>query len=256
MAQRGEKVEEFTRAVLEFKFRRAATVLMELSREGNRIFDDGKPWSTRKTDPARAATTLWVCCETLRTLAFLCAPLMPSTAEKLWEMLALPGSPGEAGFSKAAEEAFREGGGPVRPGILFRKIPDENVAAQEEALVKRLLEAKGIEPFAPPITFEDFTKLDMRVGEVTAARKHPKADKLLVLEVDLGLEKRTIVTGIAADYDPEELPGKQVIVLANLPYRKFRGIESQGMVLAATSASGGVQLLTVDPGAPPGARVS
>ncbi len=84
LALRGKKVEEFTRAILEFKFRRAATVVMELSREGNRIFDDGKPWVTRKTDPEKTATTLWVCCETLRTLAFLCAPLMPATGKKIW----------------------------------------------------------------------------------------------------------------------------------------------------------------------------
>ncbi len=171
-------------------------------------------------------------------------------------MLGLEGSPEKDGFSRAGEEAFREGGGTVRPSILFQKIPDETVQAQQKALVQRLLDARGLEPFAPPITFEEFQKLDMRVGEVVSARKHPKADKLLVLEVDLGLEKRTIVTGIAEHYDPKELAGRKVIVLANLPYRKFRGIESQGMVLASTTADGGVQLLGVDPGAPPGARVS
>ncbi len=256
LALRGKKVEEFTRAILDFKFRRAATVVMELSREGNRIFDDGKPWVTRKNDPSKTATTLWACCETLRTLAFLCAPLMPETGRKIWEMLGLEGTPEEEGFSRAGEEVFREGGGTARPSILFRKIPDETVEAQQKALVQRLLDARGLEPFAPPISFEDFTRLDMRVGEVISAVKHPKADKLLVLEVDLGLEKRTIVTGIAEHYDPKELAGRKVIVLANLPYRKFRGIESQGMVLASTTPDGGVQLLSVDPGAPPGARIS
>jgi len=252
LACRAGQVEAFTAAVLAFDFRRAANLIMDLSRRANRVFDAGRPWQSRKEEPARAATTISICAEALRTLAFLCTPVMPRTGAGIWRMLGLPGSPAEAGFTAAATEAFTRGGKEVEAAILFQKIPDERIEAEEAAMQERMRQAAGVEPLKEEIGFDDFARLDLRVGQILGASAHPKADRLLVLQVDIGLEERTILAGVAGQFEPEELVGRKIVVAANLAPKKLRGIESRGMLLAATPAEG--ELFLLDPGAdmPPG----
>ncbi len=256
LEKKGAFVEDYKEAILSFQFRRAASVLMRLSKEGNRIFDSGKPWETRKADPDKMSTTISVCADILRTLAFLAYPVMPETGRKMWEMLGLEGKITEKNMEDAKTIAFKNGGRKVTQSILFSKIPDEKIRKEEEALKKRMVEATGVEPLSEEeIPFSEFQKLDIRVGRIISAEKHPKADKLVVMEVDLGIEKRTIVAGIAGDYKPGELVGRNVIVLVNLEKKKLRGILSHGMVLAAVTKDDKSLLLNVDGNPKPGTKV-
>ena len=246
-----------------FQFRRACARLMQLSGECNKFFDEAQPWATRKSDPARCARTLRTCVEMIRTLAILGQPILPATSRTL---LAALGGPGAA-WSDAGGEALPVGAFalPALP-VLFPKIADEVIAAKSAQLqaLATSLDATAAKPEAPKVAatplapiveFDTFAATDLRVGTVRKAERHPKADRLLVLQVDLGFESRTVVAGVAESYAPEELVGRKVIVVANLAPRALRGIESRGMLLAADGPDGKPRFLAPDPATPDGTKI-
>ena len=242
-----------------FQFRKACHRLMAYGNACNRYYDQQTPWITRKEDPEKCGHTLRICAEAIRTMAVLCSPILPETARTLRQALGIAGDP-------RLEEAGGMGlpQGPLRAGdlpVLFPKVQDKEIEAQLSALES--LAAARTEPEAPrpqdpladQVQFDAFAAVDLRAGTVRQAEKHPKADRLLVLEVDLGFEVRTIVAGVAVSYSPEELIGRQVIAVANLAPRKLRGVLSQGMLLATDDAEGRPRFLAPAPGTPNGVRV-
>ena len=218
-----------------YRFREALFELMNLARLGNKYLTDNEPWKTIKTDEKRTATVLNVSLQIVASLAIASAPFLPFTSEKLWKMLAAaPMGWDELG----GEELLKEGHALGKAELLFEKVEDEVVEAQMAKLqaARAAFEAsqpKSIAPQKAEITYDDFAKLDLRVGKVVAAEKVEKADKLLKLTVDTGLDTRTIVSGIAKHFTADEMVGKTVTVLVNLAPRMLKGIESQGMLLFA-----------------------
>ena len=240
-----------------FHFREALKEAMNLARLGNKYLADTEPWKLAKTDMERVATILNISLQITSNLAIAFAPFLPMSSEKLCKMLAidLPAWT-DLGRSDLIEAGHTLG----EASLLFEKIEDEVIEAQIQKLQATKEANKAAEdhatPIAEDIAFEDFLKLDIRVGTVTECTKVPKADKLLQFRIDDGLGGRTIVSGIAEHYAPEELVGKQVCFIANLPPRKLRGIESQGMILSAADRTTG-QLRVITPQGPitPGSEV-
>ncbi len=237
-----------------FSFRPAVLALMELSSWGNTYLQDVSPWKLYKEDPDSQAVKdcMFISLQVVALLSLLAEPFIPFTAPKIRKLLNLPelqnGSLQKALDKLEAGEPLLPSGHKIgEPELLFAKIVDRKddsrlqiVNRQKEKLQKVLETEKGEErePIKPPIQYEDFAKLDLRTGTITAAQAVPKADKLLQLTVDLGSEQRTVVAGIAKFFKPEELPGQPVVVVANLAPRKLRGIESQGMILMAENEKG------------------
>ena len=240
-----------------FHFREALKEAMNLARLGNKYLADTEPWKLAKTDMERVATILNISLQITANLAIAFAPFLPMSSEKLCKMLAidLPAWT-DLGRSDLIEAGHTLG----EASLLFEKIEDDVIEAQIQKLQATKEANEAAEDHAAPITenidFEDFLKLDVRVGTVTECTKVPKADKLLQFRIDDGLGGRTIVSGIAEHYAPEELVGKQVCFIANLPPRKLRGIESQGMILSAADRTTG-QLRVITPQGPitPGSEV-
>ncbi len=240
-----------------FHFREALKEAMNLARLGNKYLADTEPWKLAKTDMERVATILNISLQITANLAIAFAPFLPMSSEKLCKMLAidLPAWT-DLGRSDLIEAGHTLG----EASLLFEKIEDEVIEAQIQKLQATKEANEAAEDHAAPIAenidFEDFLKLDIRVGTVTECTKVPKADKLLQFRIDDGLGGRTIVSGIAEHYAPEELVGKQVCFIANLPPRKLRGIESQGMILSAADRTTG-QLRVITPQGPitPGSEV-
>jgi len=243
-----------------FHFREALKEAMNLARLGNKYLADTEPWKLAKTDMPRVATILNLSLQITANLAIAFAPFLPQSSDKLLGMLqiALPAW-SDLGRSDLLAVGHQLG----KASLLFEKIEDEVIEAQIAKLqatkeaneAAEAAEAKAA-AVAPDIAFEDFTKLDIRVGTVLECTKVPKADKLLQFRLDDGLGGRTILSGIAQHYAPEELVGKQVCFIANLPPRKLRGIESQGMILSAEDLATG-QLRVISPAGPvaPGSEV-
>ena len=243
-----------------FHFREALKEAMNLARLGNKYLADTEPWKLAKTDMPRVATILNLSLQITANLAIAFAPFLPQSSDKLLGMLqiALPAW-SDLGRSDLLAVGHQLG----KSSLLFEKIEDEVIEAQIAKLqatkeaneAAEATEAKAA-AVAPDIAFEDFTKLDIRVGTVLECTKVPKADKLLQFRLDDGLGGRTILSGIAQHYTPEELVGKQVCFIANLPPRKLRGIESQGMILSAEDFATG-QLRVISPSGPiaPGSEV-
>jgi methionyl-tRNA synthetase len=234
-----------------FRLREAVQETMALARLGNKYFNDTEPWHKRESDPQAMLNTIHVCLQLCASLAILMDPVLPFSASRLREMLNLrgvrpsspAGEPGTLGWEAAATTLLLEGHPLAESAILFSKVEDEAIEAQLRLLEQRAAKAEtpAGPPFAPPkdtIQYDDFAKLDLRLGEVVVAEAHPNADKLLRLEVDLGYERRQVLAGIAEQYAPEEVLGKKVVVVANLAPRKIRGLESQGMVLMAEDREG------------------
>ena len=240
-----------------FHFREALKEAMNLARLGNKYLADTEPWKLAKTDMERVATILNISLQITANLAIAFAPFLPMSSEKLCKMLSidLPAWT-DLGRSDLIEAGHTLG----EASLLFEKIEDDVIEAQIQKLQATKEANKAAEDHAAPIAenidFEDFLKLDIRVGTVTECTKVPKADKLLQFRIDDGLGGRTIVSGIAEHYAPEELVGKQVCFIANLPPRKLRGIESQGMILSAADRTTG-QLRVITPQGPitPGSEV-
>jgi methionyl-tRNA synthetase len=241
-----------------YRFREAQAELMNVARLGNKYLADEEPWKTIKTDEERTKTVMYVALQIASALAILSEPFLPFTSEKLknilnfqslkirptWQNIATLSPP-------SGEMPLGRGGHKIgKAELLFSKIEDEQIQQQLDKLQasKKMNEAanKKVTPQKETIQYDDFAKLDMRVGTIIEAEKMPKADKLLVLKIDTGIDVRTIVSGIAESFKPEEIIGKKVTVLANLAPRALRGVESQGMILMTENADG--KLVFVNPG--------
>lgn len=229
-----------------FRFRDAQKEAMNLARIGNKYLADTEPWKVAKTDLSRVATILNVSLQIAANLAIAFEPFLPFSAKKLREMLNMS----SVEWSRLGSvDLLAEGQQLEKAELLFEKIEDAVIDAQVQKLLdtkkaNEMAEHKAA-PIAETIEFGDFEKLDIRVGTVLECQKVPKADKLLQFKIDDGLGGRTIVSGIAKYYAPEELVGKQVCFIANLAPRKLKGIESQGMILSAEDADG--RLVVVGP---------
>ena len=231
----------------EFRFRDAQKEAMNLARIGNKYLADSEPWKLQKTDPKRVETILNLSLQLVANLAIAFEPFLPFSSKKLRHML----NKEEFDWNDLGSTALLPAGHRLnKPELLFEKIDDAPIQAQVDKLLatKAANEAAGrkAEPQKADMPFENFEKMDLRVGTVKECAKVEKSDKLLRFVIDDGLETRTIVSGIAKYYKPEELVGKQVCFIANLPPRKLRGIESQGMILSAENPDGTLSLLTPD----------
>ena len=236
-----------------FRSRDAVFETMNLARQGNKYFNDSEPWQTQKTDVQACANTIHVALQLCASLSVLMEPILPFSATTLRKMLNLDGirssMPAENSSSGLgwddAEKPLLASGHPLGTSeILFKKIEDERIQIQIEKLQTTEMEIEDApeevryQPVKTPIEYDDFAKLDLRVGTINVAEKVKKSKKLLRLEIDLGFEERQILAGIAEQVDPESLVGKRVVVVANLKPRKLFGLESQGMVLTAEDRDG------------------
>lgn len=252
-----------------YHFKDALFQVIDLSRKGNQYMQKKEPWIvakqlTENPDAQKSIDNcLHICLQLCANLAVLINPFLPNTAKKMLYMMKVVDK--MLDWENAGSIKLLSVGYSLRePQLLFRKIEDTEIAEQVEklkaGLVKPTTNSKMEEPKPmagkPEIIYDDFAKLELKAATVTACEKVPKADKLLKLEVDLGIEKRTIVSGIAQHYTPEEMVGKQVIVVTNLAPRKMKGIESQGMILTAEDSDGKLQLLKPENPVSPGSNVS
>jgi methionyl-tRNA synthetase len=236
-----------------YKFREALFAVIDLARKGNRYMQDKEPWIVAKQlaeHPDKQElidNCMFNCLQLTANLAILINPFLPSTAKKMCQMMKVVDK--MLDWENAGSLKLLSVGYSLRePQLLFRKIEDEEISIQLEKLKAGLTvnpsneneekSEKITEPLKAEIQFDDFAKIDLRTGVILSAQKVPKADKLLQLEVDLGFEKRTILSGIAMHFQPEEIIGKQVVVVANLAPRKMRGIDSNGMILMAEDEQG------------------
>lgn len=214
-----------------FRFREAQATMMNLARVGNKYLADTEPWKLVKTDPERVKTIMNLALQISANLSILMEPFIPKSSAKLKHILNL----NEVKWSQAGDMILVDGHQINPSEILFSKVEDEQIEAQIEKLnsASTNTTSSNHKPMKPEIAFDDFVKMDIRVATILEAKKHEDADKLLVLKVDTGLDVRTIVSGIAKYYKPEDIVGKRVSVLMNLAPRKIRGVESQGMILMA-----------------------
>ncbi len=227
-----------------YRFREAQSELINVARAGNKYLADAEPWKLIKTDPERTATVMYVALQIAGALAVLSEPFLPFTSAKLKESLGLNSLDKSLNWERiaTADDYIAPGHIIAQSPLLFRKIEDEEIELQRNKLAQTKIDNQPMEEAHTPqkdlINFDDFTKMDLRVGTILSAEKMPKANKLLVLKVDVGIDQRTIVSGIAEHFTPEEIIGKQVCVLLNLAPRAIRGTESQGMILMAEDADG------------------
>lgn len=230
-----------------YRFREAQVELMNVARLGNKYLADEEPWKMVKTNPDRVQTQMYVALQIAAALTTLCEPFLPFTSKKLTKILNLEVNDWNLDFSNW--NLINAGHQIGEAQILFAQIEDDEIQNQinklEATKTANAMENKVIEPQKPTATFEDFSKLDLRVGTIVEAEKVPKANKLLVLKVDTGIDVRTIVSGIAEHFSPDEVVGKRVTVLVNLAPRALRGVESQGMILMTNNADG--KLVFVNP---------
>ena len=231
----------------QFKFREAQKEAMNLARIGNKYLADSEPWKLAKTDMARTGTILHIALQIAANLAIAFEPFLPFSAERLRKMLQMPHVEWER---LGAIDLLQAGTTLGEVELLFDKIEDAAIEAQIEKLLatKRANELDNYSPngVKENVAFDDFAKMDIRVGTVLACSKVPKADKLLEFKLDDGMGGRTILSGIAQSYpNPEELVGKQVLFIANFEPRKLRGSMSEGMILSAENADG--KLVLVEP---------
>lgn len=240
-----------------YKFREALSELMNLARLGNRYLTENEPWKQFKTDPERVKTVLAVSLQIVAKLAILSEPFLPFSAKKLQAMIGLEVS----GWNQAKETVLLNEGNQIgEVELLFTKVEDETVAAQvkklEDTKKQNELNAWTPNPIKPNTNIDEFGKMDIRVGTVLECVKVPKADKLLQFLIDDGMNKRTIVSGIAKYYpNPEELVGKQVCFIANFEPRKLKGIVSEGMILSAEDKDGRLVVVTPSQPVAPGSNV-
>ena len=239
-----------------FRFRDAQKEAMNLARIGNKYLTDAEPWKVIKTDPERVKTILYIALQLVANLATAFAPFLPFSSERLRRMLNLQ----TLDWSRLGQTDLLPAGHQIgQAELLFEKIEDEVVTAQVEKL--KAMEAaneaaeKKAEPIGAETTIDEFAKMDLRVGTVLSCERVPKSDKLLQFKIDDGLGGRTIVSGIAKFYEPEQLVGKQVVFIANLPPRKLRGIVSEGMILSAQNLDGSLSVLTIGRPVAPGSQV-
>lgn len=248
-----------------FKLRRASQIIMELAQLGNVYFDAKKPWKDAKNPDTKHTmdTTVACCLECLKSLALISSPIIPETADKVWKMLGYVSQIENANLPLALATSMPAHQQLQEPQILFKKVEDEQIE-QELAKLNQMsqnskeanIESQEVsyQPLKDSLDIEDVKKLDLRVGVIKSAKAMPKSKKLLILDVDIGLEMRQIVAGISQHYSPEALIGKKVVVVANLKPATLMGTTSQGMLLAG-SLGNELELITVHD-IEPGASVS
>ncbi len=241
----------------QYRFREATAGLMDLARLGNKYLADTEPWKLHKTNPERVGTILNVALQIVANLAIVAEPFLPFTAVKINDMLNLKT---RRWVDAGSDKLFPEGHALGVSGLLFEKIEDDVIAKQLQKLHKKKDQMDPVVPTVAPlkseVVYDDFAKLDIRIGTVLTAEKMEKSNKLLKLMVDTGIDKRTILSGIAQHFTPEEMIGKQVTLIANLAPRKMMGIESQGMILMAEDSDGKLRLLQPSESVFSGATVS
>ena len=238
-----------------YEVRQGLKTLLDVARDANKYFNDKQPWVTVKSDLASCGTTLNICVQISKALAVLMAPFLPFSAEKLWNLLNLPGSVHQKHWTGAGEEPLQAGHRLRQPEILFNKMEDDVIAAEIAKLKGKPARESNVTREEKLISIDDFKTVDLRVAKVLKAEKVPKTDKLLRLEVEVGGETRQIIAGMAEFLTPEELPGKKVVIVANLQPAKIRGLESQGMLLAAETDDGELSLITVEKDIASGAKI-
>lgn len=243
-----------------FKLRDACRRFMDLARNANKYFNDSEPWKTLKSDRQKCQNTLFVSAQVVKALAIIMHPFIPFNSEKVWKMLNLSGSVINEDWSHLSETLIPPGHELGKVEILFTKIEDEMIQKEIDALNqtienKTALNAGKTEPVSEAITIDDFAKVDMRSATVLACEKIEGTSKLLKLQLDLGSERRQVVSGLAEFYKAEELIGKQVIIVANLKPAKIRGVESNGMVLTVGGGNE-LKILTSEKAVANGLRVS
>jgi methionyl-tRNA synthetase len=248
-----------------YRFREAQKLLMDVARLGNKYLADEEPWKTAKTDAERTKTVMYVALQIAAALATLSEPFLPFTSNKLKDILNLTSQDSAEKNSWndiSSKNALLPAGHQINKAeLLFSKIEDDHIQKQLDKLEasKKANEAENavVDPEKETVQFEDFTSMDLRVGTILEAEKMPKTKKLLVLKVDTGIDVRTIVSGIAESFKPEDIIGKQVTVLVNLAPRKLRGVESQGMILMTEDANGNLVFVNPDAaGIPNGKSIS
>ncbi|WP_313214927.1 methionine--tRNA ligase [Soonwooa sp.] len=245
VSKSAKEIHEFLK---KFEFRNALTALINLARFGNQYLQTEEPWKTIKDNPEKAAQSLFVGAQVAVGLAQLCEPFMPFSSEKLLTMFNIQKM--NWNDVENAQVLIERGHKINEASLLFSKIEDDVIKAQIQKLENTKQNNKKTNPNAKPmkeeISFDDFSKVDLRIGTILEAEKVEKADKLLKFKVDTGIDVRTVVSGIAESFSPEELIGKQVMVLVNLAPRKIRGIESQGMLLLTSKPDGKLSFVTPD----------
>jgi methionyl-tRNA synthetase len=240
------KIKENVESSLEsYRFREALKEAMNLARLGNKYLADEEPWKVVKTDPERVKTILNVALQITANLTIICEPFLPFSMEKLRGWINL----NELDWNKAGSAVLLPAGHIInKPGLLFEKIEDEAIIRQTEKLLatKKANDTAGSKavPSKDPITFDDFSKVDIRTATILEAEKVPKTTKLLKLKIDTGIDIRTIVSGIAEYYNPADIIGRQISIVANLEPRKIKGIDSQGMILMAEDRDGKLVMVT------------
>lgn len=231
--------ERIASSIENYRFREALNEMMNLARLGNKYLTETEPWKNFATNPEQVKTNLYISLQVCANLSILCEPFLPFTSKKLMEMLNISLFP----WDQAGSASLLPVGHKLnQPALLFERIEDDFVAAQ----IKKLTDTKAaneaenavIAEQKPEITYDDFTRLDLRIGTIVEAEKVAKTAKLLKLLVDTGIDKRTVVSGIAEHYTPEQVIGQKVVLLANLAPRNLKGIESKGMILMAENKEG------------------
>lgn len=241
------RIKENVEAALEtYKFREALKEAMNLARLGNKFLADAEPWKVIKTDPDRVKTIINIALQITANLTIICEPFLPMSMDKLRRMINL----GELKWETAGQTDVLLPGHTInKPGLLFEKIEDEEITRQIDRLLatKKANEESSSKtnPSKDAVTFDDFSKIDIRTATILEAEKVPKTTKLLKLKIDTGIDIRTIVSGIAEYYEPASIIGKQISIVANLEPRKIKGIESRGMILMAEDKNG--KLVMVSP---------
>jgi methionyl-tRNA synthetase len=259
-----ENVEQVTAAYYEnlpdlmnsFNFRQAQFEAMQLARTGNKYLADAQPWKMNlETEKEKIASIIAYSLDITARISIAVSPFLPNTSQKIRRMLNLPDS---FSWNDLLLQHLPEGHKIGIPEILFRKIEDSEIETQLEKLKASREAQKPInthKPVKDSISYDDFMKMDLRVGTILEASKVEKADKLLKLIIDTGIDRRTVVSGIAEHFTPDEIVGKQVTVLLNLEPRKIRGIESQGMILMAEDETGKLKFVQPSDSVNPGAEV-
>ena len=234
--------EKISKLIELYRFKEAQAEMMNLARLGNKYLADSEPWKLIKTDPERVETIMNIAMELTAKLAVVVYPFLPNTSEKLFSLLNIK----TVDWNNYSDELVKPGHIINQPELLFSKVEDETVNLQVQKLMDKKAQNESRGPIKEDITFDDFTKLDIRIGEIISAEKVAKTKKLLKLSIDIGMETRTVVSGIAEQYQPEDLIGLKVTILLNLEPRKIKGVLSEGMILMAENTEGTLAMLSPD----------
>ncbi|MGA1776158.1 MAG: methionine--tRNA ligase [Flavobacteriaceae bacterium] len=243
LSQLAEFPDKIGHSISQYRFREASQILMQLARLGNKYLADAEPWKQIKTDPGRVAAIMHTALQIAAGLAILSEPFLPFTSKKLIQMLNIEPLQLTWETIRQKKELIPSGHQLNEAKLLFQKIEDAQMDQQREKLKLNDTAASGKTPTIPPIkpitSYEDFTSLELKVAEITAAKKIKKTKKLMEIHLQVGAEYRKVVSGIAQDFEPSELIGKKVTLLSNLSPRTLKGVESKGMILLGENEEGG-----------------